>query len=58
MSVTSTNLKRDTGNTKDCLCNWVQLLGINFLLVLCGCEKSDLRKDRPIFDRPVYGFLY
>ncbi len=29
----STNLKRNVGNTKDSLCNWIQLQGVNTLLV-------------------------
>ena len=31
-SVTSTNLKRDTSNTEYCLCDWVQLMGVDILL--------------------------
>ena len=34
MLVASTNLKCDLGNTEDSLCNWVQLSGVNFFLVL------------------------
>ena len=31
--VASTNLKRDTGNTNDGLCNWIQLKAVNVLFV-------------------------
>ena len=31
--VASTNLKRDSGNTDDSTCDWVQLKGVNILLV-------------------------
>ena len=58
VAIASTNLKRDAGNTEDCLCNWAQLPGVNFLLVLCGCERTDLREDSAIFNRLVYRFLY
>jgi hypothetical protein len=34
MPVVSTNLKRDASNTKDGLCDWIQLTGVNLLLVL------------------------
>ena len=27
------NLKRDIGNTEDRLCNWIQLNGVNALLI-------------------------
>jgi hypothetical protein len=30
---TSTNLKRNIGNTEDSLCDWVQLQGVNALVV-------------------------
>jgi len=32
-SVTNTNLKRNLGNTKDSLCDWIQLQGVSVLLV-------------------------
>jgi len=31
--VTNTNLKRSLGNTKDSLCDWIELQGVNVLLV-------------------------
>ena len=57
MQVVSTNLECDAGNTEDCFCNRAQLPGINFLLILYGCERTDLREDCAIFNRPVHGFL-
>ena len=33
LTVISTNLERDTGNTKDSLCDWIQLQGVNMVLV-------------------------
>jgi len=33
MPVADTNLKRNLGNTEDSLCDWVQLQGVNVLLV-------------------------
>ena len=33
MPVASTNLKRNLGNTEDSLCDWIQLQGVNVLLV-------------------------
>src|SRR5258706_1112930 len=39
LSVASTNLKRDTGNTKDSLCNWIQLNGVNILFVSSECRN-------------------
>ena len=39
--VASTNLKRDTGNTEDSLCDWVQLKGINLL-------RFSVWRDRPL----------
>jgi len=29
----NTSLKRNLGNTKDSLCDWIQLQGVNVLLV-------------------------
>jgi len=31
--VANTNLKRNLGNTKDSICDWVQLQGVSILLV-------------------------
>ena len=58
MQVASTNLKRDLGNTEDGLCNWVQLSGVNFLLVLCGGRTTYLCEDSAIFNHPVHGLLH
>src|SRR5258706_2968516 len=58
MPVASTNLKRDLGNTKDSLCNWVQLLDVNFSLVPCGSRTAYLCEDNAIFNRPVHRLLY
>ena len=52
--MTRTNLKCDLGNTKDSLCNWVQLTGVNSLLALCGYGTTDLRENNAIFNRVVY----
>ena len=57
MPVMSTNLKRDPGNTKDSLRNWVQLTSVNLFLILCGRERTDLCEDNAIFNRPVHGLL-
>ena len=54
MPIASTNLKRDLGNAEDSLRNWVQLSGVNFLLVLCGNWTNYLRDDSAIFDHPVH----
>jgi hypothetical protein len=56
--VARTNLKCDASNTKDSLRNWVQLAGVNSLLVLCGCGRTDLCEGSAIFHRPVHGLLY
>ncbi len=56
--VVSTYLKRDVGNTKNSFCNWVQLTGVNILLVLCEYWTTDLGEDRGIFNCPVDRFLY
>ena len=45
MPVASTNLKRDLGNTKDSLRNWVQLSAVNLLLVPCGSDKLPPRRQ-------------
>ena len=58
MPVTSTNLKRDLGNTEHSLCNWVQLSDVNFLLVPCGSWMAYLCEDSAISKRPVHGLLY
>jgi len=31
--VANTNVKRNLGNTKDSLCDWIQLQGVSVLLV-------------------------
>ena len=53
-----THLKRDAGNTENSLCNWVQLTGVNVLLVLCGRGTTDLCEDRTIFNRFVHRLFY
>jgi hypothetical protein len=58
MPVASTNLKRSVGNTEDSLRNWVQLTGVNVLLVLCGDGRTDLCEDSAIFNRSVQAPLY
>ena len=58
MPVANTNLKCDLGDTKDSLCNWVQLSHVNFLLVPCGSWTAHLCEDGVIFNRPVHGLLY
>ncbi len=58
MQVASTNLKRDTGNTKNSLCNWIQLAGVNVLLLLCDYGTTDLCEGGPILNCPVDGLLY
>jgi hypothetical protein len=58
MPVASTNLKRGTGNTEDSLRNWVQLTGVNALVVLCGDGRTDLCEDFAIFNRSVQAPLY
>ena len=50
----SAHLKRDAGNTKHSLCNWVQLTVVNVLHVLCGRWITDLCEDSTIFKRLVY----
>ena len=52
MPVERTYLKRNTGNAEDSLCNWVQLTGVNVLLVLCG--TTDLCEDSAIFNCLVH----
>src|SRR5258707_14479895 len=42
--ITNTNLKCDTGNTEDSLCNWIQLEGVNFLFVSFECWRTNLRE--------------
>src|SRR5258706_15755815 len=54
----SANLKRDHGNTEDSLRNWVQLSGVNFLLVPCGSRTTYLREDCAIVNRPVHRLLH
>ena len=58
MQVASTNLKRDLGNTEDSLCNWVQLSGINLLLVPSGSLTTYLSEDSANFNCPVHRFLH
>ena len=58
MPPASTNLKRDLGNTEHSLCNWVQLSGVNFLLVQCESRTNYLCEDSAIFNHPVHGLLY
>ena len=45
--VARTCLKRDAGNTKDSLRNWVQLLGVNILLVLWDVSELTSVKTAP-----------
>ena len=54
MPVASTDLKRNLGYTEDSLRNWVQLSGVNFLLVPCGNGTNYLREHSTIFNRPVH----
>jgi len=35
----STNLKRDLGNTKDSLCDWIQLKGVDIVLLVFVWEN-------------------
>jgi len=58
MKVASTYIKRDAGNTNKSLCNWVELKGINILLVLCEYWTTDPCDDGDIFNCPVDRFLY
>ena len=58
MAEARTNLKRDPSNTKNSLRDWVQLSGVNFLLILCGCGRTDLCEDSAILNCPVHGLLY
>ena len=58
MQVAKTHLKRDSGNTKDSLCNWVQLKGVNILPVLRGCGITDLREDSTIFNRIIHRLFH
>ena len=57
MQVVSTYLERDTGNTKNSLCNWVRLPGVSVLLVLCEHGTTDLCEARAMFIDPVHGPL-
>ncbi len=56
--ITNTNLKCDTGNTEDSLCNWIQLEGVNFLFVSFECWRTNLREGSSIFDRVVHRLLH
>jgi hypothetical protein len=58
MPVVDTNLKRDSSNTEDSLCNWVQLTGVSFLLVLCEYGRTDLCEDSAIFNCRVHRLLH
>ena len=53
----STNLKRDAGNTENSLRNWVQLIGVNILLLLCEYGTTNLCEDSSIFNYPVHGLF-
>ena len=56
MQAESTNLKRDTGNTEDRLCDRVQLKGVNVLLV--PSERTDLREYCSVFNTRLYSSLH
>ena len=56
--VARTHLKRDAGNTENSLCNWVQLIGVNFLPVLCRCGITDLCEDSTIFNRLIHRLFH
>ena len=58
MPIGRTHLKRDGGNTEDCLCNRVKLTGVNVLLILCGCGIADLCERSTIFNRLVHRFFH
>ena len=58
MQMASTYLKCDARNTTNSLCNRVQLIGVNTLLVLCEYGTTDLCEDGAIFDCPVDKCLY
>ena len=47
MPGTRTYLKRDAGNAKDSLRNWVQLVIVNALIVLYGCGIKTSAKTAP-----------
>ena len=53
--VASTNLKRDTGNTEDSLCNWIQLEAVNVLFVSAWMWRTTSAKTA---NRLVHGLLY
>ncbi len=58
MQLAGTYLKRDAGNTKNSLCNWAQLKGVNFWLILCEYGTTDLCEGSAIFNCPVHEFLH
>ena len=58
MPTAGTDLKRGVGNTDDNLCNWVQLPGVNVLLVLRGCGITDLCEGNAKFERLVQRLFY
>jgi len=45
--VGSTNLKCDTGNTEDGLCNWIQLKAVNVLFVSAWMWRTTSAKAAP-----------
>ena len=47
MPVAITHLKRDASNTKYSFCNWIQLIVVNVLLVLCGRGQLTSAKTAP-----------
>ena len=42
-SVQNKNLKRNVDNTKDSLCNWIHLQGVNNVLLVSRCKNGPLR---------------
>ena len=58
MQVARTHFKRDAGNTENSLCDWVQLLGVNALLVLYGYGTTDLCEDSTIFNRLIHRLFH
>ena len=54
MSAARTHLKRDTGNTEESLCNWIELTDVNVLLVLCGWGPTDLCDDSAKLERLIH----
>ena len=58
MQVANTYLKCDTGNTKDGLCNRIQLRDVSTLVILREWGTTDFCKDSAIFNRLVHGPLH